>query len=126
MRRYDEPIDVRQGIVSGVEAPEQFLWRSKLWVVREIVGHWIETGAWWEQSSVADLLGEQEVWRVAAGRGRVARANRRLRGRSGNVSGSVGSAEPAGSDGSDGLGYGVFDLVFDWGGGRWRLVCSLD
>ena len=82
MRRYDDPVEVRKG---ADEDPEQFLWRGRLWQVREVVAHWVETGAWWtrrtaEQSDEAvrpgavdtDLLREREVWRVAAARGRVA------------------------------------------------------
>lgn len=137
MRRYDEPIAVRRGLVGGEEAPEQFLWRGKLWVVREIVSHWVETGAWWEQSGVAallgtsadpvgapvavsaaagtaasaaDLLGERDLWRVEARRGKVAAL--RL------------PADPEGE--VEPVGYGVFDLCFDWSEGEWRLVGSLD
>jgi hypothetical protein len=95
MRRYDDPIDVRRGMVAGQDAPEQFVWRGRLWVVREIIAHWVRTGAWWEHSEARDLLAESEVWRVEAGRGRAANA-------------------------------GVFDLAFDWGDGRWLLVCSID
>lgn len=57
MRIYDEPIDVRRGLIGGQEAPEQFIWRDKLWVVTTVVSHWVETGAWWEQDGVAELLG---------------------------------------------------------------------
>ena len=57
MRRYDEPIEVRRGLVAGQEAPEQFIWRGRLWVVRDVVSHWVETGAWWDQGGVAALLG---------------------------------------------------------------------
>ncbi|MGH3502688.1 MAG: DUF6504 family protein [Nocardioidaceae bacterium] len=127
MRRYDEDIDVRQGLVSGQEAPEQFLWRERLWVVREIIAHWIETGAWWEQPGVAalldvgsapapagpggaDLLAEREVWRVEAARG----------ARAGQVAGQVAAQAAART------GWGVFDLTFDWGGGRWQLATSVD
>ena len=39
MRRYDDPVDVRKGLVQGstgsVEGPEQFLWRGRLWKVRD-------------------------------------------------------------------------------------------
>jgi hypothetical protein len=118
VRRYDEVIDVRRGLVSGQEAPAQFLWRDRLWVVRDIIAHWVETGAWWEQPGVgvlfgevggaeasrppaasgpdrgADLLGEKEVWRVEAMRPRT--------------------------------GAGVFDVSFDWALGQWRLVCCVD
>ena len=149
MRRYDEPIEVRRGLVAGQESPEQFIWRDRLWVVREIISHWVETGAWWEQAGVAallgvgavgvgaggvgaggapggggagggaalaselgaaplgaDLLGERELWRVEAGRGRFT-----PRARTG-----AGSGE----------GHGVFDLAFDWGGAQWSLVRSID
>jgi hypothetical protein len=96
MRQYGDPIEVRRGLVTGLDAPEQFVWRGKLWVVREIIAHWVRTGAWWEQEAATDLLAEREVWRVEAGRGR-----------------TVGTA-------------GVFDLAFDWGDGCWLLVCSID
>ena len=72
MRRYDDLIDVRRGIVAGHDAPEQFVWRGRLWVVRELIAHWVKTGAWWEQSEARDLLAESEVWRVEAGRGKAA------------------------------------------------------
>ncbi len=110
MRSYGEPIDVRRGLVAGQEAPEQVIWRGRLWVVREIIAHWVETGAWWEQPGAtallgADLLGERDLWRVEAGRGRFARR----------------STDPEGA-GS----HGVFDLSFDWGSGQWHLVRSID
>jgi len=113
MRRYDDPVEVRKGMVGGlvggaeVEAPEQFLWRGRLWKVRDVLAHWVETGPWWQSSGVRavlgsdtgservggpanDLLGERELWRVEAGVG------------------------PASS--------GVFDLSFDWADGNWLLV----
>ena len=118
MRRYDDPVETRMGLVSGMEGPEQFLWRGRLWKVRAVLAHWVETGPWWQSGSAravigsdeaavavgaaadvraADLLGERELWRVEAGRG----------------------AMP----GPDG---GVFDLAFDWSDGRWALVGCAD
>lgn len=101
MRRYDDPVEVRKGMVENgscsVEGPEQFLWRGRLWKVRDVVAHWVETGPWWQSSGEAeegrDLLAEREVWRVEAARGMSA----------------------------TGAGRGLFDLVFDWGQGTWRL-----
>jgi hypothetical protein len=107
VRRYDDPVEVRKG---ADEDPGQFLWRGRLWQVREVVAHWVETGAWWarrpaHQGAVdTDLLREREVWRVAAARGRVA---------------ALQSPEHD-------PGYGVFDLVFSWSEGSWQLVRAMD
>ena len=122
MRRYDDPVEVRKG---ADEDPDQFLWRGRLWQVREVVAHWVETGAWWarrpergpekgpdpgpgqaDQSGAVDtdLLREREVWRVTAARGRVA------------------AQESPEHD----PGFGVFDLVFSWSEGSWQLVRALD
>jgi hypothetical protein len=35
---------------AGVDAggaPEQFVWRGRLYVVRDVLSCWVETGAWW-------------------------------------------------------------------------------
>ena len=116
MRRYDDPVEVRRGQVPGgdQEGPEQFLWRGRLWKVRSVVAHWVETAPWWQSADAravvgadapgpdagraAELLVEREVWRVEAGRGAV-------------------RGEAAG---------GVFDLSFDWSDGRWQLVGCVD
>ncbi len=127
MRRYDEPVAVRNGLVDGVEGPEQFIWRDRLWRVCSVAGRWIETAPWWEHGAVRDLLGsdqaetersgpavvsvasvatlarEREVWRVDATRGRL---------------GLVRPADPAVR--------GVFDLARDGETGEWRLVGCLD
>lgn len=109
MRRYDDPVEVRRGTVSGSagvqEGPEQFLWRGRLWKVHDVVGHWVETGAWWQAAEAEetgrseDLLAEREVWRVEATRGLAAAAT---------------------------TGRGVFDLVFDWTRGGWLLSRCAD
>ena len=113
MRRYDDPVEVRKGLVAGadgeVEGPEQFLWHGRLWKVCGVVAHWVETGPWWQSraggedepeqgGSVHDLLAEREVWRVEAARGLAA----------------------------TGAGRGVFDLAFDWDRGSWQLTRCLD
>jgi hypothetical protein len=131
MRRYDDPVETRMGLVSGMEGPEQFLWRGRLWKVRAVIAHWVETGPWWQSGGAravigsdepvqgtsrlegthrsADLLGERELWRVEAGRG----PGRPI----------VADADPA-EDRADGS--GVFDLAFDWSDGRWALVGCAD
>lgn len=79
-RTYADPIDVRRardpeldGSPPG-EGPAQFLWRGRLYVVRAVIAHWIESTTWWGGSRRA-LEGpipahEHEVWRVEAQAGR--------------------------------------------------------
>ena len=119
MRKYDDPVEVRRGNDDGEDGPEQFLWHGRLWKVRVVLAHWVETGPWWQSSGVravvgtddggetpgggeppgptlgGDLLAERELWRVEASRG----------------------STDAG---------GVFDLSFSWDDGRWQLVSCAD
>lgn len=106
-RRYDDPVDVRR----RDDVPAEFLWRGRVYLVRGVLAHWLETGPWWtspaaqgayvggEQDPAAPAgpldPGEREVWRVEAQAGRVP-------------------------------GVGVFDLCFDWGAGAWTLGRALD
>jgi len=140
VRRYDDPVEVRRGWVVGpphrgpadrMEGPEQFLWRGRLWKVRAVLAHWVETGPWWQaagvravigsdepvgrtepvpqQVPVGDLLVERELWRVEAGRG-----------------GAPAAPDHDPDHGGNGDGHGVFDLSFDWAAGSWQLVSCVD
>ena len=142
MRRYDDPVDVRRGQVAGaggttvlVEGPEQFLWRGRLWRVTAVVAHWVETGAWWQSSGVHAVLGADE----RADEGADGRADGQEAGtpRGGTdlaaecgvlrVEADRGMASVRGAaDGEGRPGRGVFDLVFDWAEGSWRLSRCLD
>ncbi len=103
-RTYADPITVRrsEGQLQAGEppaGPTQFLWRGRLYVVRAVIGHWIESTAWWGGSRRA-LEGaipphEHEVWRVEAQSGR--------------------------SDSA-----GVYDLCRDVAADRWVLTRALD
>ncbi|MHB8339982.1 MAG: DUF6504 family protein [Mycobacteriales bacterium] len=108
-RRYSEAIQV----VRRDESPDQFLWRERLYQVRDVLARWVETDQWWAGPQVVGLLtegtsapsggdgpggvgaGEREFWRVEAAAGR------------------------------SGL-RGVFDLCFDWATGSWQLTRVLD
>ena len=109
MRSYGEVIDVRTTQTTRTAArpgsrsstpgaPEQFLWRGRIYLVRDVLAHWVELGAWWAApgrptlSDVAAAAGadrsgdeppvrsiaadvgavEHEVWRVEAAPGRSA------------------------------------------------------
>jgi len=93
VRRYEEPIEVRSGEGGGGgialagdidsvpdSSPSAFLWRGRLYVVRDVIGHWRERKAWWlgaldsdEEAATRELdCLEQEVWRVEASPGLLA------------------------------------------------------
>jgi hypothetical protein len=147
MRRYDDPVDVRKGRVTGtgggpVEGPEQFLWKGRLWKVHAVVAQWVETGPWWQSSGVHAVLGADDAAAVdpadaddadavdaaahadaggAEPRGRVRTAVRTELA----AEREVWRVEAARGMAAD-LGRGVFDLVFDWADGSWRLSRCLD
>jgi hypothetical protein len=98
------------------DEPAQFLWRGRLYVVREVLSRWTESGGWWRTTAVQALSsggpssgdpggtevdhvavddGEQDWFRVEAGAGRSA-------------------------------GTGVYDLCFSWSSGCWSLARVLD
>jgi hypothetical protein len=130
MRRYDEPVDVRKGMVDGSEGPEQFVWRDRLWKVHSVLAHWVETGAWWESAGARAALGTEPAGTASPCAGSSPRPE---------TAGAVLSAAPAllteqevwrveASRGrlSAAQGTGVFDLTFDWAAGAWRLTGCLD
>jgi len=56
MRRYDEPVDVRIRLDHVPDRmPEQFVWRGRLYLVREVLSCWVETGVWW-RGPAAELV----------------------------------------------------------------------
>ncbi len=56
-RRYDDVIDVRTA-PDVVGAPDAFVWRDRLYVVRAVLGHWRERRAWWTEQAARALHGE--------------------------------------------------------------------
>lgn len=106
VRRYEEPIEVRAGAgeqdsaagracqqaggQAGADSPSAFVWRGRLYVVRNVLSHWQERRPWWRDAldTAADRAGtpaedgpgpdvladarERHVWRVEASAGRMA------------------------------------------------------
>lgn len=83
MRRYDEPVSVRERAPAGSggdSIPEAFVWRGRLYLVRTVVAHWRQRSAWWrtvfepdsarEAALFDPVVLEEEVWRVEAAPGR--------------------------------------------------------
>jgi hypothetical protein len=46
------------------DAPVQFVWRGRLYVVREVLSRWRERSAWWEHAAVAAVHGDEPVGRA--------------------------------------------------------------
>ena len=148
MRRYDDPVEVRRGMVAGPggtqEGPEQFLWRGRLWKVCDVMAHWVETGAWWRSRGAGAVLGtdlEDAVAPVGVGGGSRSGVAATAGSSAPSVSGDLlaerevwrveaarglVAARAVGPDGSPGGGRGVFDLTFDWADGSWRLTRCAD
>ena len=97
VRRYEEPIEVRAraGELSrsgcrsggdrrrrvvrragddGEQVPTAFLWRGRLYVVRDVLGHWSQRRPWWREAldprEDADLPGEPRLPDTATEAGR--------------------------------------------------------
>ena len=114
MRLYDDPVEVRRSEQGDGSEPDQFIWRGRLWQVREVASHWIETRLWWlgnpsevradEVAVTTDLLSGHEIWRVTA----VAPG---LRPRAAQT-----------TDPHNATGLGVFYLALILAEGNWKLT----
>jgi hypothetical protein len=121
-RRYDDPVDVRR----RDEAPAEFLWRGRLYVVRDVLDHWVEAGAWWRAAPARALLGTDVGTHLGTDIG------------SAGGPGDSGDAAPRAVDDGErevwrveasagrARGSGVYDLCFDWSAGGWTLARTLD
>jgi Family of unknown function (DUF6504) len=58
MRRYTDPVEVRSASPDGTGAPSAFLWRGRLYVVRDVLGHWLERQSWWSSQAARMVHGE--------------------------------------------------------------------
>ena len=58
MRRYTDPVEVRSASPGDTGAPSAFLWRGRLYVVRDVLGHWLERRSWWSSPAARMVHGE--------------------------------------------------------------------
>jgi hypothetical protein len=138
-RRYDDPVDVRR----RDDVPAEFLWRGRLYVVRDVLAHWIETGAWWRAAAAraayvgtgtdgggSDLTGDAAPIDRAVHIDGAAPADRaaHIDGAASLRDNGAGDREMWRVEASAGRarGNGVFDLCFDWTAGAWTLARALD
>lgn len=115
-RLHADPVEVQRHDTGAGPDPAQFLWRGRLYVVREVLARWTEAGGWWRAPAVRALTSgdgaracadpdanpfggiddrECSWWRVEAGPGAAA-------------------------------GTGVYDLRLDEAQGCWSLARVLD
>jgi hypothetical protein len=98
-RLHADPVEVRTAAAPEGPVPEQFLWRGRLYLVREVLARWTASGPWWTGLQEGELEKEDDQWwRVEADSGRLAALS---------------------------AGRGTYDLCFSWRRG-WSLTRVLD
>jgi hypothetical protein len=140
-RRHADAVEVRR----RDEVPEQFLWRNRLYQVREVLGHWVESGAWWRSATSSALIegSDDDADRKRRADGLTLApipasprwAQRAWGEPAPDVKAAVG---PMTLDDGErefwrveaGAGRaatpGIYDLCFDWSANRWQLVQVMD
>ena len=87
-RRHVDPVEVHTRVAPAGPVPDQFLWRGRLYLVREVLARWTESGSWWRGTAVRAFTSggavtgsaapavlddsETQWWRVEADSGRLA------------------------------------------------------
>lgn len=127
-RRYDTEVQVRR----RDDVPAEFLWGGRFYVVREVLGHWREAGAWWRGIAARAVLGAD----TSFGPDAIGDAQTDAQ-----TDAQSTAAFPAGSLAIDdtereiwrveatagrAAGSGIYDLSFDWATGAWTLARALD
>ena len=130
MRRYDEPIEVKPGLVAGEEGPAHFLWRNRIWSVREIEGRWLETGDWWDGPAAravrGDVPSDPGPDHQGVHRGRSDRPDRRADGDTGDDPSDEHEVWRVVAAPGRSAEHGVCELAHASGTGRWRLRTLFD
>ncbi len=146
-RLFPDPVEVlrRDG------DPDQFLWRGRHYVVREVLGRWTESGQWWRAPAVHALASGDASSEVGAGSAPAPLETapippspkwaQRAWGEpapdvGASVAGGAGLDDGerdwwrveagSGSARASGAGTGVYDLCFAWSTGAWVLARVLD
>ena len=144
-RLHADPVEVQRHDTGLGPEPAQFLWRGRLYVVREVLARWTEAGGWWEGGVVQALTRGDTAADPAAALADPLEtapipsspkwAQRAWGEPAPDVGASVG---PAGVDDRErdwwrveagagrAAGTGVYDLCFDWSSGSWSLARVLD
>ena len=128
------------------DLPAQFLWRGRLYAVREVLSRWTESGGWWQAAGVLALaVGDVEPDPLAPLETAPIPSSPQWAQRTwGEPAPDVGAVVgPATVDdgeqdwfrveagcppftGPSSAGTGVYDLCFSWSTGSWTLARVLD
>jgi hypothetical protein len=151
-RLHADPVEVQRHDTGLGPEPAQFLWRGRLYLVREVLARWTEAGGWWEGGAVhaltrgdtadpADALVDplQAPLETALETVPIPSSPKWAQRAWGEPAPDVGaSVGPAGIDDRErdwwrveagtgrSAGTGVYDLCFDWSRGSWSLARVLD
>ncbi len=129
-RLHADPIEVQR----RDDEPAQFLWHNRLYVVREVLARWTESGGWWltgamsalasgdasDVSGTADTSDTSDV--IPVHPGQTADALVRQVGVDDGERDWWRVVAAAGAT----AGSGVYDVCFDWSRGAWSLARVLD
>jgi hypothetical protein len=111
MRTYGETIEVRTGAAAvpdgdrsatfSVAPPAQFLWRGRLYLVREVLAHWVELGTWWNVRAPRTSRSVAPAGATPVDRAGPASSSDPVGPTGSGSAGSTGSTGSTGSAGSD-------------------------
>ncbi len=66
--RTEGAVDVKR--TRGAGAPEQFVWRGRLYRVNHVLQQWDTSVTWWKDVATAPSGADLRTWRVEAAAGR--------------------------------------------------------
>ncbi|HVE74038.1 MAG TPA: DUF6504 family protein [Mycobacteriales bacterium] len=66
-RLHRAVIDVEMRATPEGPQPEQFCWRGRRYLVREVLAHWTSSGQWWRAPDLQPA--ERSWWRIEADTG---------------------------------------------------------
>ena len=139
-RLHAQPVEVRR----RDDQPAQFLWRGRLYVVREVLARWTESGQWWRTPAVSalstgDAADSPDPAPAPLQTAPIPSSPKWAQRAWGEPAPDVGAAVgPAQIDDGErewwrveagagqAAGTGVYDLCFDWAQGTWSLARVLD
>ena len=127
-------------VVRRDDEPAQFLWRGRLYVVREVLARWTESGGWWRSAAVRAVSdGDGSPQAAPLDTAPIPSSPKWAQRAWGEPAPDVGAVVAPGAidDGEQdwfrveagagrAAGTGVYDLCFDWSSGGWSLARVLD